>query len=240
MPPIPKGSLLCFDLDDTIWDVVPAIQGAETGTLKWLQERFPNPGATAHLACSEKYEAVREEVFRGYPELVKLCDFDAIRGHIVRNALTLGEVCEEEVDKHVDDAVLQFRLLRSSCTTLFDHGERVLTELSARHTLSVLTNGTACLNAAGVAQYFSYHTSPTHGHIPKPHPSMFESVLAHFDTPPDQVIMIGDDPVNDIRPALALGMKAIWVNVLGRKGVFFVVSRLREIKVLGGGYFASL
>eukprot|EP01061_Rhynchopus_euleeides_P002097 TRINITY_DN11601_c0_g1_i1.p2 TRINITY_DN11601_c0_g1~~TRINITY_DN11601_c0_g1_i1.p2 ORF type:complete len:252 (+),score=82.30 TRINITY_DN11601_c0_g1_i1:153-908(+) len=212
-----EGALLCFDLDDTLWAVGPAISGAEEGTVDWLQERF-EPGHIEHFVCKTRYKALVKEVFQKHTDLAKRCDLVELRRNIIREGLSRGGASEGCIDEHTGGAVDTFCRLRSTCTDLFDHGDRVLAELSKDHTLAALTNGTACLKAARVAPYFSHHISPMHdGMAPKPHPVMFESVLAHFGAEPHEAIMIGDDPVNDIMPALSVGMDAIWVNVLGNK-----------------------
>lgn len=46
----------------------------------------------------------------------------------------------------------------------------------------------------------------------KPSPEFFEAVLEDLDLPRPQVIMVGDDLDNDVRGALACGLKAVWLN----------------------------
>ena len=46
---------------------------------------------------------------------------------------------------------------------------------------------------------------------PKPDPAMFVASLRAFDVAPLDVVMVGDDLDKDVRPALALGMRAVWM-----------------------------
>lgn len=53
-------------------------------------------------------------------------------------------------------------------------------------------------------------TSVDAGHL-KPHPAVFELAMHAAGVPAEQCIVIGNKEVNDIEPALALGMRAILV-----------------------------
>ena len=55
-------------------------------------------------------------------------------------------------------------------------------------------------------QHFSFRT----GHE-KPASSLFENVLRAADVTADRAVMVGDSYRCDIEPALALGMKAVWI-----------------------------
>jgi HAD superfamily hydrolase (TIGR01509 family) len=46
----------------------------------------------------------------------------------------------------------------------------------------------------------------------KPSPRIFQRVLDVWKLPPEQVVMIGDSPSNDIAGAEAVGMKTIWLK----------------------------
>ncbi|MEP6962710.1 MAG: HAD-IA family hydrolase [Acidobacteriota bacterium] len=45
----------------------------------------------------------------------------------------------------------------------------------------------------------------------KPDPQFFREALRRLAVPPGEVVMIGDTYKNDIRPAIELGMKTVWV-----------------------------
>jgi HAD superfamily hydrolase (TIGR01509 family) len=53
-------------------------------------------------------------------------------------------------------------------------------------------------------------TSVDAGHL-KPHPAVFELAMRAAGVPAEQCIVIGNKEVNDVEPALALGMRAILV-----------------------------
>jgi putative hydrolase of the HAD superfamily len=57
----------------------------------------------------------------------------------------------------------------------------------------------------------SWHLSFEAG-VTKPDPGLFHAALAAAGVPAERAVMIGDDLDKDVRPALALGMRAIWVR----------------------------
>ena len=57
-------------------------------------------------------------------------------------------------------------------------------------------------------------TSRSHGKM-KPHPAIFESVLALLDVAPREAVMVGDSIGDDIGGAQALGMPAVLIDRLG-------------------------
>ncbi|MHA2347979.1 MAG: HAD family hydrolase, partial [Candidatus Hodarchaeales archaeon] len=49
----------------------------------------------------------------------------------------------------------------------------------------------------------------------KPHPHIYSHTLTLTGSSPEETVMIGDSIVDDIEPALWMGMKAIWFNPKG-------------------------
>lgn len=47
----------------------------------------------------------------------------------------------------------------------------------------------------------------------KPHPAMFAAAIEAAGCPPEECVMLGDSEVNDIAPAVALGMRAVRVAI---------------------------
>lgn len=59
---------------------------------------------------------------------------------------------------------------------------------------------------AGAPQFLSFQMG-----LSKPSPDFFRAALDRLGAPPKDIVMIGDTYVNDIRPAMELGMRTIWV-----------------------------
>ncbi|MDT3959134.1 HAD family hydrolase [Staphylococcus kloosii] len=66
------------------------------------------------------------------------------------------------------------------------------------------------LHALGIEHVINYmSTSQTVGYR-KPHPKIFENILEKLDTKPEETMYVGDDPLNDVAPARAMGMVSVW------------------------------
>ena len=46
----------------------------------------------------------------------------------------------------------------------------------------------------------------------KPHPSIFKLAASRFQLKEQEILYVGDDPVNDVAGAQRVGMQAVWVN----------------------------
>ena len=91
----------------------------------------------------------------------------------------------------------------------------MLERLSASFHLLIISNGSSSmqrrkLQRAGLSDFFEHvGISGEVGHA-KPDPALFSHALQFCDHP--AVVMIGDDYINDIEPAVALQLKTIFVN----------------------------
>ena len=58
-----------------------------------------------------------------------------------------------------------------------------------------------------VINYLS--TSETVGYR-KPHPKIFEDMIDQLDVKAEEIMYVGDDALNDVAPARAMGMVSVW------------------------------
>jgi putative hydrolase of the HAD superfamily len=87
--------------------------------------------------------------------------------------------------------------------------------LGRRWRLGVVSNFTGnlqlCLDELDLSSHFAVVIdSAVHG-CEKPDPEPFQAALLALDTTAQSSWMIGDNPEADVRPALALGMRACWL-----------------------------
>jgi len=100
---------------------------------------------------------------------------------------------------------------------LFPHVHDLLTRLSKRFRLGMITNGrtlgqTRKIELTQIDGYFeTIVISETEG-IKKPDVRIFERCLKRMDVMADRAIYIGDNPVNDIDAPRSMGMKTIWLD----------------------------
>ena len=81
--------------------------------------------------------------------------------------------------------------------------------------VAVITNGGASqrdkLQRAGLADVVEQVFVSGELGIAKPAPGIFERALSWSQAAPGECLFVGDDPVNDIAPAAALGMATAWL-----------------------------
>lgn len=100
---------------------------------------------------------------------------------------------------------------------VYDDVRPALEQLRQTCRLALLTNGASDLQrekiaGAGIAADFEEILVAGDIGIAKPHPRIFETMLARLNVKPDEAVMLGDSQSKDIQGAQAIGMKAIWVN----------------------------
>lgn len=66
------------------------------------------------------------------------------------------------------------------------------------------------LHALGIEDAINYLTTSETVGYRKPHPKIFESILEQLGTKPEETMYVGDDPLNDVAPARAMGMVSVW------------------------------
>lgn len=68
------------------------------------------------------------------------------------------------------------------------------------------------LEWAGVGQFpYTWVTHMENSHFAKPNPHYYQEILTTTGSLPQHTWMVGDDPLNDIAPARALGLKTWWI-----------------------------
>ena len=94
----------------------------------------------------------------------------------------------------------------------------LLEELSRRYRLGIVSNFYGNLEflcqEIGYAELFVTVIDSARIGIAKPNAAIFEAALQKLDCPPEQAILIGDNPLRDMAPAKALSMPHIWLNTL--------------------------
>jgi putative hydrolase of the HAD superfamily len=84
--------------------------------------------------------------------------------------------------------------------------------------LGILSNGSddsntyELLDKTRLRTYFEFILSSAAFGKRKPHPDIYRAALDHFQIPPEQTVMIGDNYEADILGAHQLGMKTVWIT----------------------------
>ncbi|HEX7011453.1 MAG TPA: HAD family hydrolase [Steroidobacteraceae bacterium] len=193
---------VCFDLDNTLWDVWPVIQRAEQAMYDFLAERYPRVVAALTLEMMRK---AREETAAAHPEMRH--DFTFLRKQTLReHAREFGYA-----EQMVDEAFEAFIRARNE-VELYDDVLPGLERLRTSYRLFSATNGNADLHVIGIAHYFERSVAARQVGALKPDPVLFHKAIEGTGLKPEEVVYVGDDPELDVEGARRAGMQAIWMN----------------------------
>ena len=181
-----------------LWADCPAIEYCRSvgvGPWEGLWGRFTGPGPA--LAALRAWTPIyRVEAWRRCLAALKVAD-----GGLARS---LAECYLVERNRHHRPAPF---------------AAQVLATITTRYKCRVLTNGAPDvqrdkLSASGLEQWFPEPTvsgDPQLG-VGKPNPKAFFAVMEGLGCQPEEVVMVGDSWNRDILGALAVGMKAVWLD----------------------------
>jgi FMN hydrolase / 5-amino-6-(5-phospho-D-ribitylamino)uracil phosphatase len=193
---------ICFDLDNTLWDVWPVIVRAEQSMYDFLAERYPKTVANLTL---EALREARARVVDEHPQMAH--DFTFLRKQSLRNLAARHAY----PDALVDEAFEVFINARND-VALYDEVMPALTTLKSGYRLFTASNGNADLDKIGIAHLFERSVAARHVGAMKPDPLVFHKVVEGTDLELREVLYVGDDPLADVAGARAAGMEPVWIN----------------------------
>lgn len=68
------------------------------------------------------------------------------------------------------------------------------------------------LKGAGIYEDFEIVVASLEYGVEKPDPRLFQVVIDHFQVAPEEILHIGDNPIDDLEGALAVGMRAALID----------------------------
>ena len=210
---------ISFDLDDTLWAIMPMIVHAEEKLQHWLGDHIP--GYTEHIT-REELATLREAVLQESPSL--RFDISSLRVRCIERAIarcyTLDsrDLKASEITQQAAEAFDVFMQGRND-VRFFPHALEVLADLRRRFRLCGLTNGNADTKRIGLDDYFDFCMSPVQAQARKPDAAIFSATLARAQCSAAEIIHVGDHPTEDIAGAKAAGWRAIWLRHEGLKGL---------------------
>ncbi len=196
---------ICFDLDNTLWDVWPVIMRAEREMYAFLAERYPK--TVANLTIEALREA-RNEVALEFPEMRH--DFTFLRKQSLRKLAELHAYPRALVD----EAFEVFIRARNE-VTLYDEVLPALETLRTRFRLFTASNGNADLAQIGIAHLFERSLAARDVGALKPDPAIFLKTIEGTGLAVEEVAYVGDDPFMDVVGARRAGMQPVWINRTG-------------------------
>ncbi len=195
--------LITFDLDDTLWDIVPTIVHADREVRRWLIDRVPNIEARLNEGVLAHF---RQKILQQQPMLVH--DLSRLRRLVYRNALLESGTTPAQAATLATEAFVLFMEKRHQ-VVYFEGALETLATLKEHFVLGALTNGNADTDRLGLGCYFSFSYKASDVGLGKPHPHMFERALQSAGVEPSEALHIGDHPEHDIFGASAVGMHTL-------------------------------
>ena len=200
---------ISFDLDDTLWPLLPVILKAEKDTNKWLIENYPG---VENLLKSDEVKEIRDSLISQESKLVyQLSKLRELT--LVELAMRSGYT-KKESESLARDSFKIFYAGRND-VTLYEGVEEVLESLKQKYVLGVITNGNADMKEIGIDHFFDFNISASNMNAGKPDPVIFEEALKQTGFRAEEICHVGDHPVNDVEGSNNFGMKSIWFNEKG-------------------------
>lgn len=195
-------TVLSLDLDDTLWPIAPVIAGAEKKVMAWFGENSPRVNERFDIAA---LRGLRDEVAASNPHLAH--DLGAMRRLCIEHALT---TCGYNAEL-AEGAWEAFYSARHD-VQLFDDAYELLNNLKHSISLAAVTNGNADLERLGLAHHFKTIIRAGDVAARKPEPAIWQALVRQLGCPPEQILHVGDHPLEDVDGARMAGMQAIWLN----------------------------
>lgn len=204
-PALAQVRALCFDLDDTFWEVKPVLVRAEARVADFIAARHPGlaPHLTAETVLDTRLALAAEHPTRAH-------DMTWLRTEALRRI-----AARHGHDPAIGDAAFEVFIAARNEVELFDDVRPALTALGARYAMATFSNGNADLHRIGIAGHFSGVLNAESVGCAKPHPEAFAAAAAALDVAPHEMLYVGDNPHLDVAGARAAGCRAAWVNRVG-------------------------
>ena len=199
--------LITFDLDNTLWDVDAIIIKAEMNMRDWMSVHAPQ---ALEVYTSAQMEDIRNDVFTAHAHMRH--DLTYMRTEVLTAVMRRAGHAEGDA-RIMAQAAFDVFFVGRNTVEFFPDALRMLSTLSDHCPLYALTNGNADIERAGLGPYFSGAFSSADVGASKPDPAMFRAALNAAGIDPTRAVHIGDNLVDDVHGAQAVGMRTIWVNL---------------------------
>jgi HAD superfamily hydrolase (TIGR01509 family) len=204
---MPLGAVraICFDLDNTLWDIEPVLMRAERILADWLEARYPR--IPERFSAAEILE-VRASLLAEQPHQGH--DLSYLRRETIAR---LGEA----VGYPRDMAHEAFALWHAARNHVVLYAEVVpaLEMLKGRFRLATLTNGNADLAVIGLAHHFEINLNAGALGCAKPDARAYAGLAGALTLEPAEILFVGDEPHADVVGPRTAGMKTVWMNRTG-------------------------
>ncbi|TDG15297.1 HAD family hydrolase [Seongchinamella unica] len=199
--------VITFDLDNTLWDVDPALIRAEEAQRRWLLEH--RPGAIENYDHDALWE-FKKSVWKRHPQL--LHNVSAMRRQMLLELQLAAGYSQAQAQSGAEQAFDVF-LNERHRVELYEQALDVLQQLAEEFSIGALTNGNADIYKTDAGEYFDFAFLAEDFGASKPAPDMFHAAMEKSGAAAHEIVHVGDNPEHDIRGALEVGMYTVWINL---------------------------
>lgn len=197
---------ICFDLDNTLWEVEPVLVRAERILADWLGRRYPDFSAAFPPA---EFLRVREALLAERPDMAH--DFTFLRRETFARVARAAGSSPDAAARFADEAFSLWHDARNEVTP-YAEVEPALVRLRSRFRLATLSNGNADLARIGMAHHFEVILHAAALGCAKPDARAYARLAGALTLKPAEILFVGDEPHADVVGPRAAGMQTVWVN----------------------------
>lgn len=202
--PLTRVRCLTFDLDDTLWPVMPVIHHAEARFYAWLREHAP-------VVC-ERFDppaliAARAAFMRAAPHAERH-DLTRLRKRWLRELAADCGCCPDLLSGEGFEVFWHAR----NEVSPFPEADGVLASLSRHFRLGAISNGNADVFRTPLGRHFDFAIAAGEAGAAKPDPAIFAQAREQASVEAEQILHVGDDSTSDVLGALNAGFQAAWFN----------------------------
>ncbi len=199
--------VVSFDLDGTLWDFGPMMDGALAAAIASLEHHHPELAGRLTVDELHRHRALVAREMHG--------TLEEVRRISMQNALAAIGRDEPELAAWLADELLQ---ARADVVGVHSDVEPVVDELLARgHRVGAITNGNFPFHRLELARRFSFVVHAEEVGEMKPAAAPFARAVELIGHGPEQFVHVGDEIETDVLGAQAFGMRAVWLNRTGER-----------------------
>lgn len=217
--------MIFFDIDNTLVDY----SKSEAEAIRFIMVKY---GLELDL-YDKHWKNISQKYFTKYLE-----QEISFREQGIKRITKLFEQCGRDLSlKEADNIFFEYKEELEKTWILFDDVIPCLKKLDIMNK-GIASNGQAKqqnhkLEMTGIATYFSIKKYASEMNCAKPNPQFFKSLQRYCRE--ENFVYVGDDLQTDIYPCLDLGLKAIWINRIGKEvpeGVTAIRSLTELLRIL--------
>jgi FMN hydrolase / 5-amino-6-(5-phospho-D-ribitylamino)uracil phosphatase len=202
---VPPG-VVSFDLDGTLWEFAPMMDGALAAAIASLERHHPELAGRLTVAELHRHRQLVGQEMHG--------TLEQLRRESMRQALRSLGRDDAQLAEWLADELLA---ARAEVVGVHSDVEPVVDELLRRgHLVGAITNGNFPFQRLALAARFAFVVHAEEVGEMKPAAAPFRRAVELVGQGTRHWVHVGDELVTDVEGAQAFGMLAVWLNRGGR------------------------